>query len=390
MPHNATRLHEWLRAYSSHGHGSVKWQADPEWFSKQAESGCCPAAELIYSNRPGYRCCKHKLDALLPLRPVGGLSWDDAATYLPSGALIVLNGDSMVEQQLVAMMCAAWATPGFRITTMEHIEMVGKPGVDVDPVEKVGMRGATVAEVRCGSWRITLVFTCLIQAAFSGTGQMAYAPSLQRAIAAAASMPTADGLTGTPRHPRLYGHGGGSPRTRLTLRGNKWKGEELLDRLRAHGGGLSGMDLLGNASALLIGGWHHALPKPTQLRAMLKHVRSIAPSLPTLLVEALPPHFPGGRYHGSAREATGKEGELARMQLAALPVCPRSSELKKHPPPCRYAPAVPPDLVCDQWAQQAGSSNDDEWAALHRECKRAQEPRDPRAAKSAAQSGAAC
>ena len=42
MPHNATRLHEWLRAYvPSHGHGSVKWQADPAWFSKQAESGCC-------------------------------------------------------------------------------------------------------------------------------------------------------------------------------------------------------------------------------------------------------------------------------------------------------------------------------------------------------------
>ena len=101
----------------------------------------------------GHRCCTDKWHRLLPLRPMGGASLEDAAKALPSHQTVLIVADSMGQQQVetavvdisdittrtddicnapphtieaitpsaqpppplqfVALLCSAWTTPGF-------------------------------------------------------------------------------------------------------------------------------------------------------------------------------------------------------------------------------------------------------------------------------------
>ena len=126
---------EWIARNASQAASSVSWQLDEAWFSERLAAdvertrgevtGCCPAAARIYEKRPGFRCCKHKLHEILPLRPRGGATWEDVATAsgLPPSLTLVLTGDSMVEQQYVALLCLAWAEPSTRYERLRTINV---------------------------------------------------------------------------------------------------------------------------------------------------------------------------------------------------------------------------------------------------------------------------
>lgn len=374
---NDSLAYEWLQQ-SPVPHSAVRWRADTRWFENRVRAdaaraplhrGCCPAAVALHGSRPGFRCCGHKLHKLLPLRPESDVTWEEAAQWLPSGMLLLLNGDSMVEQQLVGLLCSAWSTPGFEISV--PVNWQNAPSFhnkDVDGIDKVGMRGVVVGEVRASSsisaagWRLTLATVDLFHVSIWGTGKFAYAPSLRAALT----------FSGTPIGNALGQTSGSSPtpdapwthlrpevpRLRPTLCGGRANAEEIVRRLSAPGS-MSAAALLANASALIIGGWHHALPQPSALAGLLRDLRTrLAPGLPSLLVEALPPHFPGGRYlaHASLPAVCPHAHCLPSSgRYEALPVC--SSEPPHHrgaslASRCRYPEAVPPGGLCDQWPHE--------------------------------------
>jgi hypothetical protein len=91
---------------------AVRWESDEAWFEERKGRGCCPYAEQLYSRRYGHiqnRCCTNRLDDIEPLKPVfdegrriDWLSMKDAT--------ILIQGDSLAEQQFLSLLCYVWAS----------------------------------------------------------------------------------------------------------------------------------------------------------------------------------------------------------------------------------------------------------------------------------------
>lgn len=96
----------------------VEWVRDDAWFDIQLQKGCCPFAKQMYSNRYSkveYRCCTTRAaeGKIEPLRAVGGLDYSHFPTSKPLKVLI--QGDSLAEQHFLGMICHAWYSNGLKI-----------------------------------------------------------------------------------------------------------------------------------------------------------------------------------------------------------------------------------------------------------------------------------
>ena len=294
---------------------------DEGWFTarvasdrRRAPKGCCPVARELYQERyePSFRCCSDRLNLtipvhLAPLRPrleggraAAGSGW--RSTTLRNASVLFV-GDSLAEQHFIGFLCLAWAqglAVGrpvlYRASSRDH----AKPGTTW--TASVQDLGVEVAYVRSA-------------------------------------------------------------------------GADLLADATATGGGVAFQD----ATALVIGGWHMAAPNSKSLGAFLDDLARIrgnprdvtqvpsfhfcclqfyitcfctwpneknacvklAPSLTfprgclqllpktrqprqplsagTLVVEALPSHFPGGRNlipnHGDSKGATRAKQGLGPASL---------------------------------------------------------------------------
>lgn len=122
-------------SFSEYDLQPVHWQVDKGWFndrviadrarSKKGE-GCCPVAIALYAGRYAhvdYRCCTRHLSQLLPLRPKGGMEWGDS-NYLKNTSIQIV-GDSLAEQHFIALLCFAWATPGYQVDNLQNDKLGG-------------------------------------------------------------------------------------------------------------------------------------------------------------------------------------------------------------------------------------------------------------------------
>ena len=116
------------------------WQLDAAWYQQRIDSdatrapaspataaspatpaGCCPAAVALYRGRyDDFRCCTDRLGKLARLRPIGAFGWLRASPYV-ANASIYFVGDSLAEQHFLALACLAWATPGFELRLISHV-----------------------------------------------------------------------------------------------------------------------------------------------------------------------------------------------------------------------------------------------------------------------------
>ena len=395
-PRNATkeasRLGRWLNESCLNGavnSGSVTWHANQSWFTERIRSnfrqepgtdgrsaqgskhvvvhrGCCPVCQVLYAERPSFRCCTHnKLTSILPLQPIGGLTWPEAAAVIPSNALLVLDGDSMVGQQLVGLLCAAWATPGFRYANLKSAVPSSTwkkcprwSGTNLhnstEPCESDPIGGATIGEVvtegcddvdedghskeinksTAACWRMTLMQWNVFNCWYDPKGERIYEPRV---------------LSRRPPRAAARAHG----QTELTFLTGLARIEWLAQAASQGDAGA----VLEQASVLFIGGWQHQLCSYDALRSLMRKLdgwssimapktwsagassaadrsllRANHPSvrggvaehgaLPVVFAEASPSHFPGGSYLGTL----------------------------KYP---RAEPEA--DSVCDQWTSRAPS-----------------------------------
>ena len=172
----------------------------------------------------------------------------------------------MVEQQFVALLCLAWATPGFRfeaLTPRGHGATPDSPDRATSrdhnsstASELLGSWSAVlVSEER--SWNVTLVFQKLDAKWWVLTTSLAnstIAPSLSERIFGSTA-----------------GHSRAESETAATV--------------------------LDGSTALLTGGFHHRVPRPEVLFAFLRRILWAWPQLASVVVsENLYNHFPGGEY----------------------------------------------------------------------------------------------
>ena len=302
----------------------VSWRADAHWFADRLKleanlansssleaRGCCPAAVRIYGSRRGFRCCREKRHLLLPLRPFGGMSWDEVARSVPSGRLLVLSGDSMVEQQLVALLCMAWASRRFAIKAAAPRPAAEGRVLTIGTVREL-CREASAA-TPC--WHMHLAHTSLAQVVDFG--------ARPGEIELPASLAATEGSEGEPD---AAGQFGGETSSIVFDAKTARLVEILWRRTRTGTINVSALAVLSQASALLIGGWHHAVPRGVAaLRRLRARLRRPLPRLPVLFVEALPPHFPdGGDYQSHTRcPAPSAFGAQRTAQPAAPCVCYR-------------------------------------------------------------------
>lgn len=262
--------------------------------------GCCPAAVAVYAQRPGYRCCAHKTDRLLPLRPVGGLSWEQFADALPRGQLLLLDGDSMVTQQFVGLLCLAWATPGFTIASLTSVPSV-KLGQHQESWAWVAevVRGCD-AEPRVnttGCWWVTLIHWHALEVGAQKISLPAVANGTPMALGSSDAAATPSTLI----------------QAKSVLR---WLAN---DQAAA---------MLASVAVTIVGGWQHQLPSYEALVGFMRRL-STDPVLGhqrTVFVEAIPPHFPGGHY----------------IVMGYV----------------KYPPAEPPEQACNQWHRPQHDAGD--------------------------------
>jgi len=107
----------------------VRWVADQVWFDQEREKGCCPFAETLYGNRYKHiqnRCCTERLDMIQPLRPTGGITWEQirsnpAFSQKLYNRTILLQGDSLGQQRFIALLCNVWAVEPERYNSTIHL-----------------------------------------------------------------------------------------------------------------------------------------------------------------------------------------------------------------------------------------------------------------------------
>lgn len=306
----------------------VHWVRDEEWFQKQASNGCCPYTKFFYESRYAnvdYRCCGKRwwypsssgttttttttaatMAMIDPLRPLGGLDFGDffhwmsqqeqnendlrlattAATATAPNTdhtiSVLMQGDSLAEQHFLSLLCLAWSSSSAQVV-MDN----------VDPTR----------------WR---------------TNEAKYVTHI-----VAAPQP----------HQKNGKFNNDDMSFNMTITFVRWDRPTLADP------NITGN--LENFDVLLLGGWHHGGTE--NLDAFLDQIqkqRTKASSTTgiqekkkrkkaTIVVEALPSHFPGGRYDGDQKyppvNVTGYENHsLSEEQTQYLPVCDTSS-LKGEP-----------------------------------------------------------
>lgn len=133
----------------------VRWERDEAWFLQEAsQKGCCPYAKYFYNDRYSKidnRCCTSRWwkngnvsnpHMIAPLRPVGGLDFDEFLEWVfatsnigrrlrrlednntsttTTELSIFWQGDSLAEQHFISFLCLAWSS-----STTVKIDMLGE------------------------------------------------------------------------------------------------------------------------------------------------------------------------------------------------------------------------------------------------------------------------
>ena len=238
----------------------VSWVQDAGWIEARfkadlaaspSTAGCCPVSVLLNGKRDGSRCCAAKRQAgrLKPLRPVGGATWATAAAQLRNGTRLLVSGDSMEQQLFVALLCSAWAEPSFRI---QGVERENAQGCARGRVEHVST-----------GWRLDVAWCLWLFDLRKNRLQGSAALVDLQVLPPPATLP-------------------------LSVR---WGGVEQ--------GSASPLALLRSADALLVGGWHHGVPRVSTVIALLRLLARAYPSRWIGTIEATPIHFPGNIYRAS-------------------------------------------------------------------------------------------
>jgi hypothetical protein len=197
--------------------------------------------------RDGSRCCagKRKVGRLRPLRPLGGSTWAAAAARLHNGSRLLMSGDSVEQQLFVALLCSAWAEPGF---TVQPVEAENVEGCARGRVEQMATRWH--AELAWCLWIFDLRKNHL-------QGRAARV-----------------NVRGLPPPEKSRGVWGG------TLRG------------------ANATALLHGADALIVGGWHHGVPRGSTVAKLLQLLARTYPRRWLGVIDATSVHFPGGMHKG--------------------------------------------------------------------------------------------
>jgi hypothetical protein len=240
---------------------------DEAWFQQQASKGCCPYAKFFYEHRyanVGHRCCHEKwwnnnttsinptTTMMDPLRPAGGLEFDEflmefllpflnddpTENNMKRDFSILLQGDSLAEQHFISMLCLAWSSS---LPISIHLDGVD-PRKWLNGNYKTRLQWANQLNMTINFLRVDV--------------------------------------------PKL------APASLLVNSGD----DEA--RRGDHNG-----NYLQEPDVVILGGWHHGgldqletfLTNVTRLRSTSSSPKK---SKPTIVVEALPNHFPGGRYRG--------------------------------------------------------------------------------------------
>ena len=211
---------------SSLQHEHVTWSYDEQWFQSQRDLGCCKPAITIYERYEtvNHRCCTHRLDDIVPFRPVGGMGWKDWSNNMRQRnhrniSSIHFVGDSLGEQHFVSLLCLAWATNGLGVSTPTFTHSQPNLG----PKNGAHIKGA--------SWKATI-----------------------------------DPLNVT------------------------------ISFVRAPVPELSDYVNYTDSDVLIVGGWHFGGTSKKGLNTYLEELGQLRPNQLTLIAQALPVHFPGGRY----------------------------------------------------------------------------------------------
>ena len=338
---------------------SMTWVADDAWFEERVQwymlnapvlnvtrpatkyqppqlwsiRGCCPAAASMWPDRHGHRCCSEKWHRLLQLRPVGGMDLHELASRLPSGRSVVIIGDSMGQQQFVALLCLAWSSAGFeyRMHSCDDdpelcsaADATRPAGGDTD--ESRSGEGASASR-RSSNGSSPLVWATITrQAAHPGSQQSEDAARrwrlrllLLHGRAVDSLLALADDAAGDSQP-----HDGAASTT-PAMAGTR---SSELER-RSSTGWSTVLGPAQRASVLLFNAWQHALPSRASFTAMLKRVARRWPHTSIVLTEALLNHFPGGSYIMAGRYPGAS--------------CPVLSPMMRWEYPVMYP------CVCDQW-----------------------------------------
>ena len=350
---NDSAVAEWLARYRTSNNGrqdtataGVRWEVDQEWFAAQTsrnmlrsrpargrlygnhlEQGCCPAAVVVYRQRRGFRCCGEKLHRLLPLRPVGGMTLEEAASRLPSNTTLFFVGDSMSEQQIVSILCHAWQSPGFSFVLQQC------PGLrHRDPPFRLEYHGTS------DSYEIQ-------------KDPDPNATSLTRAVCSEAMKYLFDdvGCSANSKEKLFFSAvvTGPDPSWQLRLVSVPW-GPDLWrncssarsapETAEARNSDIA--RLLHEAPAYFVyNGWQHGLPPLARLERYLASMWQRWPSVQIVLTEGILSHYPGGVYLPYGRFPEG----------SCLPISPQMRwETSQVVCSCdlevRYGSARPPSL----------------------------------------------
>lgn len=91
----------------------VEWVRDEAWFENQVRRGCCPFAKTLYQGRYANvenRCCTSKVQQG-EIDPLRAIGGVDYSPILSSkrNVTIFIQGDSLAEQHFLGMICYAWS-----------------------------------------------------------------------------------------------------------------------------------------------------------------------------------------------------------------------------------------------------------------------------------------
>jgi hypothetical protein len=261
----------------------VHWVRDNEWFQQQATAGCCPYAKFLYETRYSnvdYRCCTAK--------------WPAAG----AAAAATNNSDFLEPLKPVGGL-------GF----LEYWQRM--------PADSHSLKNHTFVLIQGDS---------LAEQHFLGMVCLAWSSSI-------------------PVHwdadPKMWSPGN---KFVATLEGDDNASIMTITFVRWNQPVLAPVALTGNLSepdVVILGGWHHGGVKTPQLARFLGDVHKQRGRVekPTILVEALPNHFPGGAYSSRQVYPPVQRASSTRRRLAGvtieeaqqlLPVCDTTS-LKSDP-----------------------------------------------------------
>jgi hypothetical protein len=217
----------------------VHWIKDKVWFDAQASRGCCPYPSVLYKNRYskiGFRCCFDRLETIQPLRPMGGALFTppDDDIYKTNATITALLVNASVLLQ------------GDSIAEQHFLALL------------------------CLAWSQNLTVDLTLERSLAGQDKLGFSGTTWRAVIQDNNQTRFNDTDNI---------------NRMTIQYNRYN--------------TPGMDPAINYSDhdhdfVLLGGWHHG--RLEQLESFVAQVTAQRPNRPTILVEALPNHFPSSGW----------------------------------------------------------------------------------------------